>query len=509
MDYIFFNGKIYNNYNIESVLVKGEDIAYTGSLFESKKRANNPVLIDLKGKLLLPALTDAHTHFVETAKHLLTLNVLDCYTADIFYQKLCNYRDNQQHNLPWITGYGWEKKYFQRFPEINKSMLDKVFPDIPVSIASKDLHANLCNTKALQVAGISASKSYDGVVLGKTADGQLNGFLYEQSWTLLAQFIPKLDTCLQQKLIKQLVEKSWEFGLCGTHSFEDLNSAILAKHISEQLPFYFTWYYLDQRDKCNFLTESKRFLNGGIKLFSDGSMGSDTAWMFEKDNHKDIDQQLSEIENTINKADEQAIQVAVHAIGDLAVNRIAQIFKETYQNSKTQIQHRIEHLQAVRPEDMKLLKQANIHASMQLIHLKDDIAMIKEKWQQAQHYAFPLKSINDNKINLALGSDSPVETMNPFCGMYSALFRKQDNQTLDETFLPKECLDIKQVIDAYAVNHFRVANKNIRYGKFMVGLKANLIIVQDFLANPNDILLDTKPVFTMIDGQVVYSQNNI
>ncbi|MCK9328758.1 MAG: amidohydrolase [Candidatus Cloacimonetes bacterium] len=509
MDYIFCNGNIYGHKFCEAVLVRNEQILFTGSLFEAKVKANNPKYIDLKGKLLFPALTDSHTHFVQTAKNLLTIDLHNCNNAELFFKRLCDYREKYNTKIEWILGYGWEKEHIDKFKDINRSMLDKVFPDIPVSLSSKDLHSTLCNSKALDIVGITKQSNFEGIVIGKSSNGELNGFLYEQSWTVLSKYIPKFKNSLLSKLLRELIEKSWQFGLCGVHSFEDLDSAFLVKDILEELPFYCIWYYLDKIELCQFVNETRRFINGGIKLFSDGSMGSDSAWMFESQNTLNLEEQIISLKKDIAFYDNLNIQTSVHAIGDLAVNKMASIFREIYVNSKYKVQHRIEHLQAVRSEDLLLLKQAHIYASMQAIHLKNDIKMINDKWKVAKDYAFPLKSMYDNDIILSLGSDSPVETLNPFVGMYSAINRKADNDASNETFLKNECLTLDETIKAYSINHFRVANKDIKYGLIEKGLQANLIIIDDITRSPIDILLDIKPYLTMIDGHIVYSQNNI
>jgi len=550
----------------QSVLVRDNKIHAVGSYQLLKKISSNPQLIDLQGNVLLPAFTDAHTHFVETAKQMLTLNVLGCQNDDEFYQRLIEYREKinkrinkgEQIKPSWIKGFGWEKRVLDKYPNINKNLIDKVFPDIPVSIASRDLHSNLCNSKALDVIN-SANSEYnkkssvinqaisnqnlknidniEGVVLGKFANGELNGFLYENSWTLLDRYIPPIDDDLLKKLLKELIVKSYKYGLCGVHSMEDRKSAEIVKNVCEEMKFYFTWYYLQMaNDKSkdeniisseikpisnveqpfkhknyHFLEETQYFRNGGIKLFTDGSLGSDTAWMFGKKtvSHSDLEvlslqykDYMNEIKNKIIEAHLQDIQVAIHAIGDYAVYATTKVLKAINQQYGSRVKHRIEHLQAVRPQDIKLLIEANIHASMQSIHIKEDEELIKKKWLIARDYAFPLKSVSE-AVEMALGSDSPVETLNPFEGLKYAV---SNHKTEGNQGINKEKMQIFNALDSYTFKHHIIANKPVIYGKIEEGQRANIIVVKKEIFDDLWKFDNYEVEMTMLDGDIVWEK---
>lgn len=516
-DTLFHSGHIITldpqNPHPESVLVREGKIIATGLFHTLKKIATNPQLINLDGHTLLPALTDAHTHFVETARHQLTLNMIDCKNDADFYRRLVDYRETYQKMLydfgyqsplTWIKGYGWEKNVFDSYPSIDARLIDRVFPDIPVSIASRDLHSNLCNSKALDIIDIPKNQNMMknmGIEIGRQSGGEANGYLYENAWTILEKFIPELDSELQSRLIKKLIKKCHRYGLCGTHSIENIHSAKLVHDISREATFYFTWYYLDlnpQKERnfdylSLFLSQTSHFRNGGIKLFSDGSLGSDTAWLFPEHT---ID--VAYIENLISEiesAHQQGIQVAIHAIGDYAVYTIAQIIKDTISRYPSALRHRIEHLQAVRPQDMAIVRDSRTHASMQPVHMRTDVEAINKKWHTAKNHAFPLKSLQ-NITTLALGSDAPVETLNPFDGLRFATQRNG--------FLPHECISLHEALSSYAYTHHIVANQPITSGIIKPDMIANLIVVdgnqiKDLTQFGDSVLL------TMIDGEIVFS----
>jgi predicted amidohydrolase YtcJ len=327
--------------------------------------------------------------------------------------------------------------------------------------------------------------------------------------------MPEMDKKLLTKLIKEQISDCHKMGLCGVHSFESRSGAELVASIAPESNFYFTWYYLlddelklrkEPFSRRRFIKENSHFRNGGIKLFSDGSLNSDTAWMFE---HKSPPEQsyLDNLYSLIAKAHQQDIQVAVHVIGDQAVHTLAKMIIKVNDNNpmmillpvmivakKDYLKHRLEHLQAVRPEDLRLLKKANVHASMQAIHIKEDEALIKQKWPVAKEYSFPLKSVMDT-VEMALGSDAPVETLNPFEGIYQAVNR--------DNFLPNEAITVVEALKAYAYKHHIIANKKVNYGMIKGGQIANLIVVDKNLLTDLGSFKNYTTEMTMVDGVVV------
>jgi hypothetical protein len=321
---------------------------------------------------------------------------------------------------------------------------------------------------------------------------------------------PNLDNELHKKLIKELIGKCVKMGLCGVHSLESRKSAELVASICEEQHFYFTWYYQDLKTKYDeivdykslFLPESPHFRNGGIKLFSDGSLNSDTAWLFdiigdvEPKTSKYLNhEQIDRLEREICEAMSQNVPMAIHTIGDYAVNQIAKmLIKYNKCSTNNSIKHRLEHLQAVRPQDHSLLKEANIHASMQPVHMKSDVELIKQKWHQAKDYSFPLNSVS-KYAELALGSDSPVETLNPFEGIKYATNRNG--------FLDAEAITLEEALKSYTYKHHLISNREITYGMIKENQIANLIIIKKETFDDNESYINETEL-TMIDGKIIH-----
>jgi hypothetical protein len=329
-----------------------------------------------------------------------------------------------------------------------------------------------------------------GINIGRFVDGMPNGYLYENSWTILERYMPELDPALFKKLIRALISQSHRYGLCGVHSLEGKSSAKLVHDISDDNDFYFTWYYIEgEPNREYFLSDKRHFLNGGIKLFSDGSLGSDSAWMFE--NTKLDMEYVERLREQMIPAIKNDIQIAVHAIGDLAVHVVATLISELNTSLQKKIRHRIEHLQAVRPCDINLLATANIYASMQPVHLKTDIEPIQKKWKIACDYAFTVRSIQ-NVVPVAFGSDSPVETLDPFEGIRWATNRNG--------FLSSEAISFEEALCGYTLNPSIITGREALYGMIKPDMIANLIVIEDS-RSPE---VNNSVVSTIIDGRIVF-----
>ena len=454
--------------NPEAVLIKDNRIQAIGSYHYLRSIANRPQKIDLEGRILLPAFTDAHTHFVETAKHQLILNVVHQNSEQDFILCLANYRNNNPLQQ-WISGFGWDRATIDQ--RISHITIDRIFPDQPVTIVSKDLHSVLINTAAMKILGLNHKHQ--------------RGFLYEWDPKEIDKYRPPIEQDLLASLVTRLIQKCHKNGLCGVHTIEQQVDAQLLAKLSDSQNFYFTVYYYDYQ--AIFAKESSHFRNGGLKVFADGTLGSDSAWMFS--NPKQVDNgRLKKIKRVLEFAETNNLQVAIHTIGDYSTMLIANILKEM----KPKVQHRLEHLQAVRPEDLSLLKDIGIHASMQAIHIQHDASLIEKKWTIAKKYAYPLNSIN--KITyLALGSDSPVETLNPFAGIFYA------------THNCFEVLSLEDALASYTYKHHIVANQNRISGKIEKNNLANLIVINKNAFQEFNTFLDEVDI-TIIDGVIVHEK---
>jgi hypothetical protein len=283
----------------------------------------------------------------------------------------------------------------------------------------------------------------------------------------------------------------------------------------EELNFRFYWHFpsdqLDQiiEDKQLYFTDSQMINTVGMKIFMDGSLGSHTAYMFDpypdSDNYGRCAMSFEPLEELILKAADSGIPSTVHSIGDRCSYELLKIFSKVKRKTGSSLRHRIEHLQALRPEDLDLLKESGVCCAIQPVHMKADIKYIDKLWSKAAAYAFPLRSLMDNGLIMGFSSDAPVETINPFEGVYSALERRYNNDPANPVWLPEQRLRTEEILKAYTWGSAYISQAEKYCGSLEVGKSADLFILDNFFEKNNNFWLTAKSKFTMIRGEIVYS----
>ncbi len=248
---------------------------------------------------------------------------------------------------------------------------------------------------------------------------------------------------------------------------------------------------------------------GGIKYFTDGALGSRTAWMLEPYSDGDgygvrrLD--AAELQHDVARAARAGLAATVHAIGDAAVRMTLDVL-EGVGSRGLALPHRIEHLQCVHPDDLPRAARAGIVASMQPSHLLTDIPLAERRWGPARsRWTMAVRSLLDAGTVLAFGSDAPVEAPDPREGFYAAVARRDRSGYPESGWYPEERLAGEEVLRAYTVGPARAAGEGARAGRLAPGARADFVAwSEDPAAAPADRLLSLQVVATVVDGAIVY-----
>ena len=284
MNYIFTNGNILDinsqAWVNNSVLTSEGKITCLGSYDECRQAAKKAYeTIDLKGRLLIPAFTDAHTHFVEYAKSRILVNLNACRSLSEMQSYLTDYRNKLSWEPSWILGVGWNRNLLSQPKELNRFILDAVFPHKPVALMSKDYHSKWCNSLALQLAGID-SKTPDpaGGRIERDHNGLPTGVLYETAAEMIDRYVESASDQQVVKAIRSAIREIHTLGLSGFHTMESKASRdLLLAARQPDAPFRMVWHFplaeLDLAAQEGFVSyEGEGFYQiGGMKLFGDGS----------------------------------------------------------------------------------------------------------------------------------------------------------------------------------------------------------------------------------------------
>jgi predicted amidohydrolase YtcJ len=482
--------------------------------------------IQLDGRRVLPGLTDSHFHFHSWAlgQRGLTLNATTS-LADV--QDRVRQAVRQAVPGEWILGQGWNQDAWPQPRLPDRTDLDGLAPDNPVILWRTDLHLAWVNSQALRLAAINADTPDPNMgVIDRDLSGQPTGILRELAINLVRQVIPPPTADETDRLMAESMAKLHRLGLTGVHDMRIMGGedgapafqAFQRLRADEALNLR-VWMMLPSEHLSEAIALGLRtgfgddYLRvGGIKLFSDGATGPRTAWMLEPFEDAGVGMPLTpmdEIADLISRAHAAGISTATHAIGDRAVRELLDVFAEILPRREAGIRllapHRIEHVQHSSPADLKRLAPMGLIASVQPIHATDDMVMVDQACGQRARWAYAFRDLLDAGTVLALGSDCPVASPNPFWGMHAAVTRQRRDGTPARGWFPAQRLSIAEAVSGYTRGPAYASGQLARQGSLTPGKLADLVVLdQDIFAIPPDQIPHTRVLLTIFDGQIVY-----
>jgi hypothetical protein len=520
---LFLNGKIFtgdtNIPECEAVAAHGNTIIACGSSKDLKSDFPRYEEIDLAGKRVLPAFTDAHTHFLSYChkQDQIDLNGInsleECLV--IIQKKIAQTPAGQ-----WIKGSGWNQNLWNPVKYPSRFDLDKLSAKHPICLEARDAHTSWVNSQALKMAGINSSTNFNvtGQIL-KDVNGDPTGIIKEEARRLVWNVMGEESVEERITALKKGMSLAHQNGLCGVHCMEaikDFEAYQLMHNRGElkvRVNFYLPIRYLDHvigiGMKSGLGDEWIRF--GGMKIFLDGTLGSQTAHMIEPfengtpDNYgmEIIDQDA--VNDLVLKAAQNDIACAIHAIGDMANRKALNAF-ERQKNilPEKNLRQRIEHCQLLHPDDIPRFGKLNIIASMQAIQIPEDIDAANKLWGARSRYAYPFRSLVNSLASLALGSDMPIETCNVFEGIYAAMRRTKRNDK--SSWYPEETLTLKEIIRAYTAGPAIASGEEKIKGLISPGKLADFMVLSDDIFNcATDDIPKLKVESMIIGGDMVYT----
>ena len=526
MKILLHNGKVLTqdqqNPIADTIFIKDNSIVFVGRRNDFNETTFDDVLkIDLKKKVVLPGFIDCHTHFVNFAFLKRSVDLTNSKSIQDVKTRLENFRKNHPEIKEWVHGFGWDKNLWDDHTSFNKEFVDKIFPDIPVSLSSKDLHSFLCNSKALERMGINKNTPNPKKgSIGRNPDGSLNGFLYEKAWKFIDEARPNPSFPEQVALVKDAIDEAHHLGLTGINSMEGKEALKLFSYLRDenQLNLRTCWHFrLDLLDEMiekgvRSYTGDEWFKYGGLKLFIDGSIGSHTAYMFhpylgDPYNCGTLFHSEKELFEMVYFAAKHDISPTIHSIGDkannYAINTLVKV-KNLPEIKSKDLLYRIEHLQCCLPKDQQRVAQEGIYCSMQPIHISTDVKTTERLLGKYGKNSYPFKSLLDKGAIVGFGSDVPVETHDPFLGIYSALERKYHCDPNESSWIPEQKITVQEAIRAYTIDAAKGIRSDDLIGSISPGKRADLIMIDDFENEPNEFWLEAKPYMTIVGGEIKF-----
>ncbi len=481
----------------------------------------NVETLDLGGRTVIPGLIDSHIHLEQYA---LGLEKIDCETPTK-PECLQRVEERVQHTPPgeWIQGHGWnQNNWHDGFG--TAAELDKIAAHHPVYLTAKSLHAAWLNSEALRLAAIHRSTpDPPGGRIGRDEHGVPNGILFESAMGILERVLPRPSVEKVTQAIRSALPHLWQLGITGVHDFDRRTcfAALqildargqLALRVVKSIPLEDLPHAIDIGLRSGF--GSDHLCIGGVKAFADGALGPRTAAMIqpyegELDNRGILILDAEELFDHGRLAIENGLSLAVHAIGDHANHEVLNAFSQlrAFERDKNlpALRHRIEHVQLIHPDDAGRLADLNIIASMQPIHATSDMDMADRFWGKRASHAYAWRTQLNHGAALAFGSDAPVESPNPFWGIYAATTRRRQTEASSATgWYPEQRLSPIEAITAYTRGAAFAASWENKVGSLAPGYFADLLVLDKdpFTCDPQD-LLNMCPYATMLAGEWVY-----
>ncbi len=449
-------------------------------------------VIDLKKRTVLPGIIDSHLHLLGLG---FSLQEVDLQNISSF-NKVITILTIAARKLPagrWLLGRGWNKNLWGgNFPD--KNILDKICPDNPVHLYSKDGHSLWVNSAALKIAGIDRNTpDPPGGQIKRFSDGTPSGMLFENACYMVDKILPSPTKDMQWDALKRAVRKLNSFGITAVGDADWRRERLGLFRQAEDKGLLSLRVFLmlspDDIDSVSYLGLTAgfgdRFVNiGALKLYADGALGSQSAWMHEpyegaRENFGIPTLTEEQLEMYYEKTHIKGIPIAVHAIGDKANSFLLDFFGKKHAISrKLGLKHRIEHVQVLRKEDIGKFKKYDIAASMQPIHLIADRDMADRHWGERSQYAYAFNSLLKSGAKLGFGSDAPIESANPFMGIYAAIARKSPVDRRDSWY-PEQCITLNQAVAAYTIGAAEICGWKNKLGRIAEGMAADFVVLSD------------------------------
>lgn len=532
---------------VTAIAVKGQRIVYVGdSLGALTWKGPKTQMLDVKGAFVMPGFIEGHAHFSSLGYGLANVNLMEAKTYNAVVQQV----QEKAAALPvgtWIEGRGWHQEKWRPRPLQTvdgypyHDSLSAVTAQWPVILSHASGHALLANAKAMELAGISPETPDPvGGRIVRDATGRLTGVFEENAMELIerpfAQWKNKRSEAEKQASFEKAVAEASALCLSkGITSFQDAGSSFWEieqyKRLGnkEQLPLRL-WLMVAQ-PKPSEIDKLKNFPQVGlaqnhltvraVKAYMDGALGSYGALLLQPYEDKPTAYGQQVTPNDTLAAVAQAcrahgLQFCVHAIGDRANRMVLDLFQNVlYADynpaagrqvpNPAAFRWRVEHAQHIAPVDQGRFWQLGVIASMQAVHCVSDAPFVVKRLgvQRARSDAYAWRALLDRGVHLANGTDAPVEAVDPLPGLYASVTRKLTATSIP--FFPEQRMRRREALLSYTTWNAYAAFEEQEKGQLAVGYLADFVVLsEDLLHCPDDAILQTKILYTIVGGKIKY-----
>jgi predicted amidohydrolase YtcJ len=520
VDTLIVNAKVYtvnSNQDLSSAIaIMGGKFIEVSTNEVIQNKYSSSAIIDAKGKSVFPGLIDAHCHFLGMGLVEQKVRLEGTKSYEEVLKKLEDFQS--KYKLSYITGRGWDQNDWEVKEYPTKAKLDSLFPNTPVAIRRVDGHALLANQAAIDLAGVTVNTPFSGGDILKK-EGELTGMFIDKPMELIMATIPKPTKQETAQALKLAEQKCFSLGLTTVNEagleraeIEMMDSLQKANELKMRV------YAMASANEANLnyylksgIYKTERLNVRSFKYYGDGALGSrgaamKAAYSDKEHHHGALIYSVENLKKTAKRIADSEFQMNTHAIGDSTNYIVLKTYKDALNGQKDR-RWKIEHAQIMDKQDFHYFD--DIIPSVQPTHATSDMYWAEERVGAKRiksSYAF--KTLLDTYGKIALGTDFPVEKVNPMLTFYAAVSRKDSKGFPENGFQMENALTREETLKGMTIwaaySNFEENEKgSIESGKF-----ADFIILdKDIMTVPVDDVLTTKVLKTFVNGELVYQNN--
>lgn len=503
MKTVFYNAQFFTmeseNESVEAVLVEDGTIIQTGSFEQLKALADKQISLD--GNVVYPGFIDSHMHLIGHGQKILSADLSECRSI----REILDVVGEAHPVSGWIVLEGWNDNTLMDNRAPISADLDALFPNTPVVLKRICRHGLVANSKAMELAGITHSvEEVAGGVIGRDEQtNELNGLFYDEAQSLVTNAIPELTVEDLTTIIQKSIQDLHKLGLTGGHS-EDM-----AYYGPYTNPLHAYRKGLNKSFRVHLLRHHHVFADmthetgddflsfGCMKIFMDGSLGGRTAWLSNpysdsEDTHGVAIHTKEELIEMVKLARQHEAGIAVHVIGDRATEEIVELLEQF--PAPQQALDRLIHVNVLSEHLIKRIAKLRVMCDIQPMFVPSDFPWVKDRLgEERLTYSYAWRTLLDNSIGLAGGSDAPIETADPLLGIQAAI---------NNPYLPDQELTPFEAVRLYTTNAAEIAMQEARFGKIAPGFEADFTVVSDEITKESIVHCTIEA--TIVNGELVY-----
>ncbi len=518
----------------DSIAVTGDTIVQVGASSNVLElRGPRTEVIDLRGRCVVPGFNDAHVHFSMGGASLQSVQLRNCRDEREFRDTLAAFAHAQPKG-EWILHGEWEPERWPSGKLPAAATIDDATREHPVFVRRIDAHTALANSLAMRLAGVSKeTPDVPGGVIDRYADGSPTGIFKDAAMALIERVIPPTLLPGMIAAVEAAQRYAARYGVTSVHDM-----GIVGGSPKECATLLQAYQVLLERDDLHVRVSlhtplrawqdlaglgiragfgNSKLRIGALKGFSDGSLGSRTAWFTSpySDAPHTNGMRGADLSNddamyaVLQQADQSGLQLAIHAIGDRANNVMLDLFDRlSAENGPRDRRARIEHAQHLLRSDFERFAGIGVVASVQPYHCIDDGCWLENSIgpkRAARSYAF--RSLLDAGAVLALGSDWPIEPINPMLILYAAATRRTLDGKHPDGWMPQEKIALHEALNAYSRGSAYASFEEDVKGTLLTGKLADLAILSRDIFSIDPVELEGVEIdATVSGGKIVYQR---